>query len=204
MGFDAKAATDAYLATMSLAERARSDAYFEGGYWLTLIDFVIGALIMWLLLSRGWASRMRDTAERASKRPSLRVLYTFLMVLLAVTVLDFAPTVYEGYFREHKYGLSNQTFGAWLGDFAKGLAVSTLLGSLLVMALFAVVRRLPKTWWLWGAGVSLAFSVFGLIIAPVFVAPLFNHYTPLKDGPIKQIGAFPKFHDVSPWASQAA
>ena len=186
MGFDAKAATDAYLATMSVAERARSDAYFEGGYWLMLFDFAFGAFIMWLLLSRGWSARMRDRAERATRRPSLRVLYTWLMFLGAVTLLDFGPTLYEGYFREHKYGLSNQTFGAWLGDWGKGLAVSAIFGGLVIVALFAVVRRLPKSWWLWGAVVSLAFMVLALVIAPVFVAPLFNHYKPLADGPVKQ------------------
>jgi STE24 endopeptidase len=186
MGFDAKAATDAYLATMSVADRARSDAYFTGGYWLMLFDFAFGAFIMWLLLSRGWSARMRELAERAPRSPSLRVLYTWLMFLGAVSVLDFVPTVYAGYFREHQYGLSNQTFGAWLADHGKGLAVSALFGGLLVTALFAVVRRLPKTWWLWGAVVSLFFVVFALVIGPVFIAPLFNHYTPLKDEKIKQ------------------
>ena len=51
-------------------------------------------------------------------------------------------TVYEGFFREHQYGLSNQTFGAWLGDQAKGLAWGWSSGGLAVIALYGVVRRL--------------------------------------------------------------
>ena len=50
-------------------------------------------------------------------------------------------TVYEGFLREHAYGLSNQTFAAWLGDEAKGLGVGLVLGGLAVTALYGVVRR---------------------------------------------------------------
>src|SRR5271168_420662 len=61
--FDADAATAAYLATMTPAARARSDAYFEGGYWLTLWDFLFGLLLAWALLGWRLSARMRDFAR---------------------------------------------------------------------------------------------------------------------------------------------
>ena len=63
-GFDAKAATDAYLATYQPEKKARSDAYFEGGYWLILWDFLYASAISILLLATGLSARMRDAAER--------------------------------------------------------------------------------------------------------------------------------------------
>ena len=54
--FDVDAATDAYLALMPATAKARSDAYFEGGYWLILWDFLVGAIIALLLLNLGWSA----------------------------------------------------------------------------------------------------------------------------------------------------
>ena len=53
--FDVKAAVDAYLAKMPAAERAWSDAYFEGGYWLLLWDFLVTVIVMWVLLRFRWS-----------------------------------------------------------------------------------------------------------------------------------------------------
>src|SRR5271166_6782006 len=65
--FDAKAATDAWLATITGTARARSDAYFEGGYWLMLWDFLWGLLLAWALLGSRLSARMRDFAARLTR-----------------------------------------------------------------------------------------------------------------------------------------
>jgi STE24 endopeptidase len=54
--------------------------------------------------------------------------------------------MYEGFFREWKYGLATQTFAAWMWDQVKGLGVGVLMGGILTVLLFWVVRRLPRTW----------------------------------------------------------
>ena len=144
--FDPLAATDAYLASVAGPERARSDAYFEGGYWLLLWDFLLGLAVNLALLASGLSRRVRDLAERwAPWRPAQVFLYFALYLLLVSTVL-FPMTVYEGFWREHAYGLSNQGFGAWLRDQSVGLGVGLLLGGLLVTGVYAVVRRLPRSW----------------------------------------------------------
>ena len=73
--FDVDAATDAYLALMPASAQARSDAYFEGGYWLILWDFLLGAVIALLLLNLGWSAAMRNLAERITR---LKWLQTFI------------------------------------------------------------------------------------------------------------------------------
>src|SRR5579872_435713 len=70
--FSADAATAAYLDTMKPEERARSDAYFEGGYWLQLWDFLIGLGVAWALLAWRISARMRDFAARLSRSRSLQ------------------------------------------------------------------------------------------------------------------------------------
>src|SRR6476661_8940664 len=64
---DIKAAVDAYLAKMPPAQRARSNAYFEGGYWLLLVDFIYLMLVMRLLLRLRSSAKMRDFAARITR-----------------------------------------------------------------------------------------------------------------------------------------
>jgi STE24 endopeptidase len=183
--FDINAAVDAYLAKMPPAQRARSNAYFEGGYWLLLWDSLSTIFIMWLLLHFRWSTRMRDLAERiTSIRPLQTTLY-WIQFIVVITVLSFPLSVYEGYYREHQYGLLNQTFGPWFREQLIGLAISVVLGAILVIPLFAFVRRLGKHWWVWGAALTIAFSAFVGLIAPVYISPLFNKYTKLEDRRIK-------------------
>ena len=183
--FDVNPAVNAYLAKMPPAQRARSDAYFEGGYWLILWDFLLTIFIMGLLLRFRWSARMRNLAERITRfRPLQTVLYWIQFVIVA-SLLNFPLTVYEGYFREHKYGLLNQTFGPWMRDQLVGLAVGVILGAILIVPLFGLVRRLGTSWWVWGATLALLFLALVSLIAPVYIAPLFNQYKKLEDPRVK-------------------
>ncbi|HEY1262397.1 MAG TPA: M48 family metallopeptidase [Terriglobales bacterium] len=178
---DVNAAVSAYLAKVPPALRARSDAYFEGGYWLLLVDFLYGALVMWVLLHFGLSAGMRNLAERITRfRPVQHALY-WLQFIVMTTLLTSPLTVYEGYFREHRYDLSNQSFGQWSRDQAVMLAIAIVFGAPLIMLLFAAVRRLGKTWWIWASLLTIAFLAFGNLIAPVYFFPLFNQYKPLGD-----------------------
>jgi len=179
--FDATAATNAYLAQIPADKTARSDAYFEGGYWLILWDFLYGAVVALLLLNVRWSARMRDLAERVTHFKPVHTFVYWLQYLVLTSILVFPLTVYEDYFREHKYGLATQTFGPWMGDQMKLLGVNLVLGGVLAILLFGVVRRLPKTWWIWGAVVTTLFLIFASLIEPVYLVPIFNKVTRLDD-----------------------
>jgi STE24 endopeptidase len=170
---------------MPAAQRARSDAYFEGGYWLLLWDFLSTAFVMWLLLHFRWSARMRDLAERITRFRPLQTALYWVQFIVVISVLTFPMGLYEGYFREHKYGLMNQTFGPWMKDQLVGLGVAVVLGAILMVPLFGLVRWLGKSWWVWGAFVMIGFVAFVSLIAPVYIAPLFNKYTTLTDALIK-------------------
>jgi Zn-dependent protease with chaperone function len=183
--FDVKAAVDAYLAKMPPDQRARSDAYFEGGYWLILWDFLSAALVLWLMLRFRWSAKMRNLAERITRfRPLQTVLY-WVQFIVVFSILTFPLGIYEGYFREHKYGLLNQNFAEWMRDQLVGLAVSVVLGAILMVPLFGLVRRLGKNWWVWGAVLTIVFFAFVSLIAPVYIAPLFNKYKSLENVRVK-------------------
>jgi STE24 endopeptidase len=183
--FDVNAAVEAYLAKMPPARRARSNAYFEGGYWLLLWDFLTTVFVMWLLLRFRWSAGMRNLAERITRFRPLQTALYWIQFIIVASVLTFPLTVYEGYFREHKYDLLNQTFGSWMRDQLVGLAAGVVLGAILVIPLFGLVRRLGKSWWVWGATLTIVFFAFVSLIEPVYLAPLFNQYKKLEDARVK-------------------
>jgi STE24 endopeptidase len=185
MQFDAYAATNAWLATVPTRARASSNAYFEGGYWLILWDFLYGAVVMLLLLEMGFSARMRGLAARLTRFRWLQSFFYWMEFVIATAALTFPLTVYEDFFREHKYGLSNQNFPSWFRDQLVGLLVAVLLGGIAFVILAAIVRRVPRTWHLWGTAVAILFLMIGMLIAPVYIAPLFNTYKPLQNAATK-------------------
>ena len=186
--FDPEAATNAYLAQIPAAARARSDAYFEGGYWLILWDFLVAVLSYWILLRFGISAKMRDFAAHISRRAFLQDWIYWIQFLIITTILSAPLDIYEGFIRERKYGLATQTFGPWLSDQLKLLGVGLVLGGILVAALFWIARKLPNTWHIWGAAFTVCFLMFVVMIAPVYIVPLTNKVIRLDDpkitGPI--------------------
>jgi len=179
--FDADAATEAYLAKIPAAAKARSDAYFEGGYWLVLWDFLVSSAISLLLLNLRWSARMRDFAVRVIRIQWFQASVYWVQYLLLTTLLGFPLEYYENFVREHKYGLATQTFWPWMGDEGKSLLISLVMGCLAMPILFMIVRKRPRTWWIWGAFSAFTFMVVGVAIGPVFLQPIFNKINRLDD-----------------------
>ncbi len=184
--FNVEAATEAYMAQMPASSRARSDAYFEGGYWLILWDFLYGAVLSLLLLNWRWSAAMRNLAERITRFKPLQTFIYWAEYCVITFVLGAPLAIYEGYSRERQYGLATQTFGPWAWDQTKFLLINIVLGGLLVMALFGIVRRLPRTWWIWGAAVTMLFLIFTVLIGPVYLQPMFNKINRLDDPKVTQ------------------
>jgi len=182
---DAEAATQAYMDRLSPEAVARADAYFEGGYWLQLWNWVIGLVVTWLVLRRGTAARVRDWAQRVGR---WRIVGDALFGAcwgLASSVLTFPFDLYVGLIREQRYGMATQTFGPWFGEHLVQVGLGALFTGLAVALLYAVFRRTGERWWMWGTGVGIAMLVVVLMIFPVWVDPLFNTYKPVADPAVR-------------------
>src|SRR5262249_20198545 len=143
--------------------------------------FLYGLAVSWVLLASRLSARMRDLAERATRFRPLRTFLYALQYIVVSTLLLFPLTVYTDFFREHQYGMATQSFPASLLAQLKALALPLVLGGLALTGLYGVLRKAPRTWWIWGAVVAVVFLVITVALAPVFIEPLFNDYTELKD-----------------------
>lgn len=183
---DAEAATQAYMARLPAAVVQRADAYFEGGYWLQLWNFLLGLAVSAVLLGGRRSARVRDWAQRVGRKAFFRDALYGGFFSLAGWVLTLPLTIYQGYLREHAYGMATQGFGAWFGEQLTALAIGTMVTALAVAGLYAVIRRSGERWWLWGSVGAMGLLVLGLLVAPVWLDPLFNTYKPVENAEVKQ------------------
>jgi STE24 endopeptidase len=183
--FDVNAATQAWLGTISGAQRLQSDAYFNGGYWLLLWNLLWGLGVAALLLSGRRSARIRNWTERATPRRSLQTLLYSVVYLLLSWLLALPLTIYQEYFRERQYGLATQTFLPWFGEQCISLVITIVLVAPFIALIYWIVRRAGAIWWAWGGGLLALFTLLVIVIEPVFIAPLFNQYTPLPPGPTR-------------------
>jgi len=138
---DPATATQAWLNSVPQDKREKSDAYFEGGYWLLLWNFLLGLAIAVFLLAGRRAARMRDWAGRVGRKPFLRDALFGALYAVAAWALSLPLTIYQGYFREHQYAMATQSFGPWFMEQLTGLAVSVVLLALVTAVFYAVLRR---------------------------------------------------------------
>jgi len=185
ISLDPAAATRAWLATLPAEKRAKSNAYFEGGYWLILWNFLLSAAIFVFLLTSHISARLRDFAERVTRVKTLQIVVYAIPFILITTALGFPLNLYENFFREHAYGLATQTFVPWFREQLIALGVQLIAASIGLVVLYWVFRRASRRWWIWGTGVAIVLAMIALLIEPVFVEPLFNTYKPLNDPKIR-------------------
>lgn len=185
-GFDVDRATEAYLNLLSPEQRAQSDAYFQGGYWLQLWGLLYGLVVAWILLRSGLSRKMREVGRRVSQRPWLYTMIYAVQWLLIGTLLALPLTIYQGFFREHAYGLATQTFADWSFDQLKGLVIGLIILPPVVALLYAAVRKAGARWWIWATGGAFVLILFFMMISPVFLDPVFNDYKPLRQGEVRE------------------
>jgi STE24 endopeptidase len=183
--FDPEQATRAWLDTMAGEATDRSNAYFEGGYIIGYVEIAISIIVAGLFLLLGWARGVRSWLERTVKWFPLVALGTSFFYIFVSTLLTFPVAYYVGFVREHRYDLSTQTLPQWLGEQAQGFAIALIVGSLFLTVLYLIVRAARNTWWIWGSVVTIAFGAAMSTLYPVFIAPMFNTYTPMEQGELR-------------------
>ena len=195
--FNVESATRGYLDQLQGEARERSDSYFEGGYWLPLWGTITAVFIDGLFLKFRWSAKIRNVAERVTKQKWLQPAIYAVPYTLIGTILIFPWTLYQDFFREKSYGFVNQSLGGWMGEQLIGLVIGLIAISIFLMLIFAVIRRMPKNWWVLGTVVTTALLFFFVMVSPVYIAPMFNDYTEMENGPLKDdIIAMAQAYDV--------
>src|SRR5258708_6615052 len=169
--------------TLSHERQAKAVAYSRAGYTLYFVSYFLGGLFLFLILRLGWAAKFRNQSENASDKKWIQGLVFVPLLFLTLGVLNLPLRLYWHALSLH-YEQSVQGWGSWLWDWTKGQFLNTAFGIVVVLILFAVMRRSPRRWWLyfWFPAVLILLGL--IVISPLLIDPLFNKFEPLsKDHP---------------------
>lgn len=151
---------------------------------LYFVDQGYGILFLVLFLFLGISAFLRRQIEKITrKRFWVVAFYTLLFIIIAF-IVGF-PTSYYGFSLEHKYELSNQTFFQWFGEELLGLLVIGIIALIAVEGIYSALKNVPRTWWIYVSVVFIGFTIVLVNLAPVLILPLFNVYTPLPQGELR-------------------
>ena len=188
------------------SEKALS--YYRSGIALWVVNVLWGLLIPALFLFTGFSARIRDWARQVGQKwfsiisridnffyprkifaPIARIGNTlfiinrvyFAIFLIINFVIDFPLSYYQGFVRQHAYGLSNQTLGKWFGDELKGLLILIVVGFLFLWIPYLLIKKSPRRWWLYTGLLAIPFLTLVILVQPVWIDPLFNKFGPMKN-----------------------
>jgi STE24 endopeptidase len=165
---------------------ARSVEYTlgKGRFRRLELTFSTGLLLLILfsgVLSSAFAVVTRNLGE------SIWALASFLFITgVALSIVGLPLDWYAQFRLEERFGFNTSTQKTWWLDRFKGLLLSIVLGYPLLALLLSFVRWTGAWWWLWAWGALLLFQLLMTLLAPVLILPLFNKFTPLGEGSLRE------------------
>jgi STE24 endopeptidase len=156
--------------------------YYRSGNVIWAVEQLLALLIPALILLTGFSARLRTFASHVGRGHFYPTLLVYLALLsLLMFLIDLPLGYYVGFAREHAYGLSEQKLSKWVSDQLKGLGVGLVIGAMVLWVPYWLLGRSPQRWWLWTGMLALPFYLLTLVVVPLWIAPLFNKFGPMKD-----------------------
>lgn len=165
---------------------AKAKEYSNAKVRLTIGNLIFLLTILLVLIGSGLSVHMRNWAMIVSDAPVWVVGIYYAMFAVFMYVCTLPISVYESFLLEHKYSLSNQSFGQWFWEDTKKQFLALGLGLLLVEGLYWLMRAVPEMWWLCAWVCWIAVSVILGKIFPVVIVPLFYKYTDIGNDALKE------------------
>ena len=155
--------------------------YYTSGNWLWVLDQVVGIVLLAVILFSGASARLRTWAQLIGRKWFFTIAVYFALFSIVTFIITLPLGYYVEFVRQHDYGLSNQTLQKWWTDSLTALAVSCVAGAVFLWVPYLLLRKSPRRWWLYTAAATIPFIVVANLVAPIWIAPLFNKFEPMRD-----------------------
>ncbi|MEE9307140.1 MAG: M48 family metallopeptidase [Spirochaetia bacterium] len=163
----------------------RAVDYSRSKTYLAVISSLVGSGLVLLLVSSGWLGTLESWVSSLAVGTILQgILYVYLISLI-FGVVSLPSMIYAQFVIEARYGFNRMTWKLFILDGLKSLLVSLVLITPLLALLFLLIRA-GALWWLWGFILFTAFQLVMIVLYPKVIAPLFNKFTPLEEGSLKE------------------
>ena len=155
--------------------------YYTSGNQLWVLDQVVSLALLAVILFSGLSATLRNLSRRIGRNWFFTIVVYFALFTILTSLVTLPLTYYEEFVRQHEYGLSNQTLQKWWTDSLTALIVTCIAGGLFLWVPYLLLRKSPRRWWLYTAAAAIPFIIVGNLVAPIWIAPLFNKFEPMRD-----------------------
>lgn len=142
-------------------------------------------IVYFFVLLFGLSTFFKEFAEKISKSHWWQIVI-YLFLLLLFTFIVTYPLEYIRYFLVKSYHISLQSFSSWMRDEIIGFWVNFIMMLLIVMALYWLIQKSSKRWWLYAWFLSIPFTIFFIFVQPVLIDPLYNDFYPLQNKQLEE------------------
>lgn len=184
MAFDTEAATNAYIDSLGSEALAQAAAYTAGNQWLMLWSLGVTIISTWLIIQSGILTSLSNKLSGSGAfNRAFRVSADFV-VLSAIIELPW--TIYTSWYRQTQYEMTDQPLGDFLGQSGLGLALNAVVLGLLLATFYVLIKKAGRLWWAWFGGITASLMATMMLLGPVVIQPMFNEYSPIPEGDVKQ------------------
>jgi STE24 endopeptidase len=179
------AVPEAFKDRVSLeAHQKAADYTIEKGK-LGIIDSIIGIVVLLLLTLGGGINATFQYWMVQITSPLLAGIAALATIFLVITLVDIPTSLYQTFVIEEKYGFNKSTINQFIKDHLMQLGLSAAIGLPILALILWVMDSVGSTWWLWAWAIIMVFSLLMSWLFPTVIAPLFNKFTPMQDGSLK-------------------
>lgn len=183
MAFDPAVETARYIDSLGSEALQKAASYTAATHWLLLGGLLVTAMVTWIIVRTGLLDRL--SARLANRGWALRTWLICVAFFLISAVLSLPWGIYEEWGFERSYGRTSQPLSDFLTQDAIGILLSSILGGLFFLGVYALIRRTGKSWWLWSGGLTAFAASATILLSPVLIEPIFNDYKPVPEGPVR-------------------
>ena len=151
----------------------------------SLVSQVLSTAFVLLLIGSGLLGALDRWVETTGWHLYAQGILFILILSLLVRIVSLPLSLYRQFVLEQRYGFNRMTVKLFLSDLAKGLAVQVVLTTPLLLGLFWFMDEAGRYWWVWAFLFVTLFQLVVTVLYPLVIAPLFNKFTPLPEGSLR-------------------
>jgi STE24 endopeptidase len=183
MAFDPAVETARYIDGLGPEALAKAAAYTSASHWMLLWGLIVSAVVTLIVVRLGLLEGI--SARLQNRGWGLRTFLVCVAFFLISALISLPWGIYQEWGFEKSYGRTSQPLSDFLMQDAIGIMMSSLLGGLFFLGVYALIKRTGKTWWLWSGGLTAFAAAATILLSPVLIEPIFNDYKPVPEGPVR-------------------
>lgn len=174
----------AHVAIPEASEQALR--FYKSGNILWIITQAWALIIPLLFLVTGVSGKLGKFASKWGKNWFFTLVVYLVLFIAIFQLLDLPLDFYASYIRLHDYGLSNQSFGRWFGNYGKSSLVSLIGAIAFVWIFYLLLKKSPKRWWFYSSLAAIVILFITMLVQPIWIDPLFNKFGPMQNKELEQ------------------